>query len=70
MATTIEELQTEIAERYGNLSQNDIDILRKLIGTDELRILGRVLGPEIASIIDVSKIKPMIQTKKRGLASR
>ena len=43
MATTIEELQTEIAEMYGNLSQNDIDILRKLIGTDELRIAGRAV---------------------------
>jgi len=70
MAETVEQLQTEIAERYAALSEEDTTTLRGLIGSEELRVLGRVLGPQITSIIDVSTIKPAPRTKKRGLGTR
>ena len=70
MADTVEQLQGEIANRYANLPDEDRTTLRGLIGTEELRVLGRVLGPEIASVVDVSKIRPAPRTKKRGLATR
>lgn len=70
MAETVEQLQTEIAERYAALSEEETTTLRGLIGSEELRVLGRVLGPQITSIIDISKIKPAPRTKKRGLATR
>jgi|TARA_R100001460_G_scaffold11870_1_gene27521 hypothetical protein len=70
MAETVEQLQTEIAERYTALSEDDMITLRGLIGTEELRVLGRVLGPQIANIIDVGNIKPAPRTKKRGLGTR
>ena len=70
MAETVEELQIEIAERYAALSDEDRITLRGLIGTEELRVLGRVLGPTISNIIDVSSIKPAPRTKRGGLASR
>ncbi len=70
MADTVEQLQTEIAERYAALSDEDRTVLRGLIGSEELRVLGRVLGPDITSIIDVSKIAPSPRARKRGLGTR
>mgnify|MGYP001199076381 FL=1 len=70
MAETVQQLQAEIAERYAALSEDDRITLRGLIGSEELRVLGRVLGPQISNIIDVSNIKPAPRTKKRGLGTR
>ena len=70
MAETVQQLQAEIAERYAALSEDDRITLRGLIGSEELRVLGRVLGPQIRNIIDVSNIKPTPRPKKRGLGTR
>ena len=70
MAETVEQLQAEIAERYAALSEDDRITLRGLIGSEELRVLGKVLGPEISRIADLSAIKTTARPKKRGLGTR
>ena len=70
MANTVEELQTEIASRYASLTDEERDTLRALIGTPELRVLGKVLGPQIANVIDVGRMRPAPRVQRRGLASR
>ena len=57
MAETVEELKQEMADRYSNLSNDEKDIIGSMVGTEELRVLGKVLGPEISRIYKVSFIR-------------
>lgn len=70
MAETVEELKQEIVDRFAALSDEDKDTLTSMIGTQEFRILGKVLGPEISRIANLSGIKPAVKPRKRGLATR
>ena len=70
MAETVEELKQEIIDRFAALSDEDKDTLTSMIGTQEFRILGKVLGPEISRISNLSGIKPAAKPRKRGLATR
>lgn len=70
MAETVEELKQEIIDRFAALSDEDKDTLTSMIGTQEFRILGRVLGPEISRIANLSGVKPAAKPRKRGLATR
>ena len=70
MAETVEELKQEIIDRFAALSDEDKDTLTSMIGTQEFRILGKVLGPEISRIENLSGIKPAAKPRKRGLATR
>ena len=70
MAETVEELKQEIIDRFSALSDEDKDTLTSMIGTQEFRILGKVLGPEISRIANLSGIKPAAKPRKRGLATR
>jgi len=70
MAETVEELKQEIVDRFAALSDEDKDTLTSMIGTQEFRILGKVLGPEISRIANLSGIKPASKPRKRGLATR
>ena len=70
MAETVEELKQEIVDRFAALSDEDKDMLTSMIGTQEFRILGKVLGPEISRIANLSGIKPAAKPRKRGLATR
>ena len=70
MAETVEELKQEIIDRFAALSDEDKDTLTSMIGTQEFRILGKVLGPEISRIANLSGIKPAAKPRKRGLPTR
>ena len=70
MAETVEELKQEIADRYNNLSNDEKNIIGSMVGTQELRVLGKVLGPEISNIADLNAIKVTGKPKKRGLGTR
>ena len=70
MAETVEELKQEMIDRYNNLSNDEKDIRGSMVrasGTEELRVLGKVLGPEISRIADLSAIKTTTRPRKRGL---
>jgi|TARA_R100001460_G_scaffold60201_1_gene100220 hypothetical protein len=70
MAETVEELKQEMVDRYNNLSNDEKDIIGSMVGTEELRVLGKVLGPEISRIADLSAIKTTTRPRKRGLGTR
>ena len=70
MAETVEELKQEMADRYNNLSNDEKDIIGSMVGTEELRVLGKVLGPELSRMVDFSALKVTGKPKKRGLGTR
>lgn len=70
MAETVEELKQDIIDRFAALSDNDKDTLTGMIGTQEFRVLGKVLGPELSSVANFSSIKAAPKSKRRGLATR
>lgn len=65
----MEEFFNQIRDRYLSLSDEEKDIIRGMTGTEEGRILAKVLGPELMSQIRLRKPSAPV-TKKRGLAAR
>jgi hypothetical protein len=41
-----------------------------MVGTQEMRVLGKVLGPELRGIANFKDLKVVGKPKKRGLATR
>lgn len=70
MAETVEELKQEIVDRYDALSNDEKDVIGSMVGTQELRVLGKVLGPEISNIANLSALKTTVKPRKRGLGTR
>lgn len=70
MAETVEELKVEIVDRYAALSDEEKDVIGSMVGTQELRVIGKILGPEISNIANLSQLKTVTKPKKRGLATR
>jgi hypothetical protein len=70
MAETVDELKQEIVERYAQLSDDEKDVISSMVGTQELRVLGKVLGPELSRIANFSAMQPVSKPRKRGLATR
>jgi|TARA_B100001939_G_scaffold179567_1_gene154858 hypothetical protein len=70
MAETVDELKQDIVDRFAALSDDDKDTLVSMIGTQEFRVLGKVLGPELSGIANFSAMEPAVKPKKRGLATR
>lgn len=70
MAETVEELKVEIVDRYAALSDDEKNVISGMIGTQELRVIGKILGPEISNIANLSQLKTVAKPKKRGLATR
>lgn len=63
---TLKDYQTIVQRRMDNLNDEDREVLRGLIGTPQIRAIGRVLGSELMSTIQLSGK----ESRKRGLASR
>jgi hypothetical protein len=70
MAETVEELKQEMVDRYAALSNDEKDVIGSMVGTQELRVLGKVLGPEISNIANLSALKTTAKPRKRGLGTR
>ena len=70
MAETVDELKQDIIDRFTTLSDDDKDTLTSMIGTQEFRVLGKILGPELSGIDNFTAMKPAVKPKKRGLATR
>jgi hypothetical protein len=62
---TLEDYQGLVQRRFDNLNEEDREVLMDMVGTPQIRAIGRVLGSELMSVIDISRTKP-----KRGLAAR
>ena len=60
MAETVEELKQDIIDRFAALSDEDKDTLTSMIGTQEFRILGKVLRPEISRISNLADCNKMV----------
>lgn len=70
MAETVEELKQEIVDRYAELSDEEKDIIGSMVGTQEFRVLGKLLGPELSTMVDFNTIKIVGKPRKRGLGTR
>ena len=70
MAKTVEELKQEMVDRYDALSNDEKDVIGSMVGTQELRVLGKVLGPEISNVANLSALKTTVKPRKRGLGTR
>lgn len=70
MAETVEELKQEIVDRFVALPDEEKDILTSMIGTQEFRVLGKVLGPELSRIANFADMERAVKPRKRGLATR
>lgn len=70
MADKIEQMKQDIIDRYTALSSEEKDVISSMIGTQELRVIGKVLGPEISSIANFANMSTRPKPKKRGLGTR
>jgi len=62
---TLEDYQGLVQRRFDNLNDEDREVLMGMVGTPQIRAIGRVLGSEIMSVINTESTRP-----KRGLAAR
>jgi len=65
----MEEFFNQLRERYLALSEEEKDVIRSLMGTEQGRVLGKILGPEIASQINLRRPAQPVQ-QRRGLGMR
>lgn len=70
MAETVDQLKQEIVDRYAELSNEEKAVIESMAGTQELRVLGKVLGPELSGIANFAAMKPAPKPRKRGLGTR
>tara|TARA_R100001015_G_C4547979_1_gene110508 strand:+ start:154 stop:360 length:207 start_codon:yes stop_codon:yes gene_type:complete len=63
---TLKDYQTMVQRRMDNLNDEDREVLSGLLGTPQIRAIGRVLGSELMSVIKLSGK----ESRRRGLASR
>jgi|TARA_E500000318_G_scaffold87672_1_gene84669 hypothetical protein len=63
---TLKDYQSMVQRRMDNLNDEDRETLRGLLGTPQIRAIGRVLGSELMSVIQLSGR----ESRKRGLAAR
>lgn len=64
---TLADYQTLVQRRFDNLNEEDKQVIKDLVGTPQIRAIGRVLGSELMSVIDITSDG---SSRKRGLASR
>jgi|DEB0MinimDraft_10_1074344.scaffolds.fasta_scaffold123518_2 hypothetical protein len=65
----MEEFFNQIRERYIALSDEEKDTIRAMAGTEQGRVLSKVLGPELMSQIRLRRPTTQVQ-QRRGLATR
>lgn len=65
----MEEYLAIIRQRFRSLEEDEKDIIRRLVGTEEFRVLKKVLGEELFTNITF-KQPTRTQIKKRGLGTR
>jgi len=63
---TLKDYQNMVQRRMDNLNDEDREVLSRLLGTPQIRAIGRVLGSELMSVIKLSGK----ESRKRGLAAR
>lgn len=63
---TLKDYQNMVQRRMDNLNDEDREVLSGLLGTPQIRAIGRVLGSELMSVIKLSGK----ESRKRGLAAR
>ena len=65
----MEEYLQIVKQRFRNLSEDEKDTIRKLAGTEEFRVLKKVLGEELFKNITFKSPTSRV-TIRRGLGSR
>tara|TARA_E500000318_G_C3533256_1_gene201505 strand:+ start:1044 stop:1241 length:198 start_codon:yes stop_codon:yes gene_type:complete len=65
----MEEYLAIIRQRFRSLEEDEKDIIRRLVGTEEFRVLKKVLGEELFRNITF-KQPTRTNVRKRGLGTR
>ena len=65
----MEEFFNQLRERYLALPEEEKDIIRSLMGTEQGRVLAKILGPEVAGQIKLRRPAEPVQ-QRRGLGMR
>jgi len=65
----MEEFFNQLRERYLALPEEEKDVIRSLMGTEQGRVLGKILGPEIAGQINLRRPEQVVP-QRRGLGTR
>ena len=65
----MEEFFNQLRERYLALPEEEKDVIRSLMGTEQGRVLGKILGPEISSQINLRRPEQVVP-QRRGLGTR
>ena len=67
---TYEEFIRGVTENYSKLSDDEKDIIRGMKGTQEAKVLNKVLGNDFSPLNFKDAEKPKFKSKRRGLATR
>ncbi len=65
----MEEFFNQLRERYLALPEEEKDVIRSLMGTEQGRVLAKILGPEVAGQINLRRPAEPVQ-QRRGLGMR
>ena len=65
----MEEFFNQLRERYLALPEEEKDVIRSLMGTEQGRVLGKILGPEISGQINLRRPTQAVP-QRRGLGTR
>ena len=65
----MEEFFNQLRERYLALPEEEKDVIRSLMGTEQGRVLAKILGPEVAGQINLRRLAEPVQ-QRRGLGMR
>ena len=65
----MEEFFNQLRERYLALSEEEKDVIRSLMGTEQGIVLSKILGPEISGQINLRRPEQVVP-QRRGLGTR
>ena len=65
----LDEYKNTIAKRHGDLSEEEKEAVRRMVGTPAGNVLAKLVGPELGKAITVGQ-PTKINPKRGGLGSR
>jgi hypothetical protein len=65
---TLKDYQSMVQRRMDNLNDEDREVLQGLLGTPQIRAIGRVLGSELMSVIKLSGLKRKLHLQPANIA--
>tara|TARA_R100001129_G_scaffold138988_1_gene100228 strand:+ start:382 stop:600 length:219 start_codon:yes stop_codon:yes gene_type:complete len=67
---TYEEFLRGVTANYSSLSEDEKNTIRGMKGTQEAKVLNKILGNDFSPLNFKDASKPTFKSKRRGLATR